>query len=681
MKKFSESNPLKGYMIMEYLDNLKPVHVYNNVTTNAVKEILRAKAVIEAMSLRFTPEEKKVFSENALSELFGEFFRKEVVGDMMKIFRQFDGGKLAERADEMEKIIPDLMDFKWADQLADELGMQRVLCHGDLWSMNVLWRPKGDDFAIAALIDFQTAHMGCPANDLVRVFSACLSGKDRQEHWEELVEVFYGYLMEEVGNMKMPYTLEQLKESYRRFMPTGAFMIVPMIGPMFEILCKSPDEEQRKKNQIAMNLYTPASGLFGTHVTWNNVEEDMHRELGTSASFGPNKTATNIGEAKGFMSRIVLIDPDWQHKDKELPQKFIVKIVTQLALQQMADTAKKMNAEISPESLAVMESYLKRLHNTEVTVYNHLLKLPEGKVPLAKIYYTKKFSESNPVKGYIIMEYLDKINPVYIYEDVTPKAIKETLRAKAVMEAMSLKFTPEEKQEFNDKHFSGFFGNFFTREMMGSIVAMFRQLGDSKIAEKADELEKVLPDLMDLPWADQLAEEIGMQRVLCHGDLWLMNILWRPDCSTAALIDYQAWNSLTSGILKFFTSISNAHMGCPANDLVRLFTTSLSGKDRQQHWEELVEQFHEYLKEEAAGLEMPYTLEQIKESYRRFLPMGAFMSLPMAGHIFEIVCKNPDEEQKKKYLGIVVEKISCLLDDILYYHERKMKIRKGEQHA
>ncbi|EYB85004.1 hypothetical protein Y032_0306g1997 [Ancylostoma ceylanicum] len=197
---------------------------------------------------------------------------------------------------------------------------------------------------------------------------------------------------------------------------------------------------------------------------------------------------------------------------------------------------------------------------------------------------------------------------------------------------------------------------------MGAIVAMFRQLGDSKMAEKADELEKILPDLMDLPWADQLADEIGMQRVLCHGDLWLMNILWRPDGFTAALIDYQ-----------------NAHMGCPANDLVRLFTTSLSGKDRQQHWEELVEEFYGYLKEEAVGLEMPYTLDQIKESYRRFLPMGAFMSLPMAGHIFEIISKNPDEEEKRKYLDILMEKIVCLLDDILHYHKRNMKIRRGEQ--
>ncbi|KHJ80193.1 hypothetical protein OESDEN_20137 [Oesophagostomum dentatum] len=83
----------------------------------------------------------------------------------------------------------------------------------------------------------------------------------------------------------------------------------------------------------AMNLYTPGKGLFDTHVTWEDIEEDMQRELDTIASFGPNKAAKNIGDGKGFLSRTVLIDPDWQHKDKALPERFVVKILTQLALQ------------------------------------------------------------------------------------------------------------------------------------------------------------------------------------------------------------------------------------------------------------------------------------------------------------------------------------------------------------
>ncbi|ETN71643.1 hypothetical protein NECAME_14160 [Necator americanus] len=156
-----------------------------------------------------------------------------------------------------------------------------------------------------------------------------------------------------------------------------------------------------------------------------------------------------------------------------------------------------------------------------------------------------------------------------------------------------------------------------------------------------------------------------MQRVLCHGDLWTPNILWKSeqgDIAPAALIDFQ-----------------NGHMGSPANDLVRLFTTCLSGKDRREHWEELLEEFYGYLKEEAADLKLPYTLEQLKESCRQFMPFIGFLVVIAIGSYFELLSKDIDEEQKKKTLKVVMEKTICLLDDVLHYHDRNMKLRKEEQ--
>ncbi|KAK5974897.1 PAS domain-containing protein [Trichostrongylus colubriformis] len=76
---------------------------------------------------------------------------------------------------------------------------------------------------------------------------------------------------------------------------------------------------------MSLNLHTVADGLYGTHVTWDDIEEDMQRELDTVASFGPGKSAKDVGVGNGFMSKLLLIDPDWQHVDKELPQKFVVK--------------------------------------------------------------------------------------------------------------------------------------------------------------------------------------------------------------------------------------------------------------------------------------------------------------------------------------------------------------------
>ncbi|VDO53622.1 unnamed protein product [Haemonchus placei] len=78
-----------------------------------------------------------------------------------------------------------------------------------------------------------------------------------------------------------------------------------------------------------MNLYTAGEGLFDTHVTWDDIEADMQNELRTVASFGPNKSVNDIDVSfQGFMSKILLIEPDWQNKDKELPKKFLAKVST-----------------------------------------------------------------------------------------------------------------------------------------------------------------------------------------------------------------------------------------------------------------------------------------------------------------------------------------------------------------
>lgn len=45
---------------------------------------------------------------------------------MASLFRTFEGGKLADKADRLEKIIPDMVDLDWADNLAEEIGRQSI---------------------------------------------------------------------------------------------------------------------------------------------------------------------------------------------------------------------------------------------------------------------------------------------------------------------------------------------------------------------------------------------------------------------------------------------------------------------------------------------------------------------------------------------------------------------------
>ncbi|KHJ92858.1 hypothetical protein OESDEN_07244 [Oesophagostomum dentatum] len=125
--------------------------------------------------------------------------------------------------------------------------MRLVLCHGDLWSTNMIWRKAGGGIELAAIVDFQTSHFGCPATDIVRLLNASLSAKDRRENWEYLLETFYSYLKEEVGGGEMPYTLGQLKKAYQLYFPLGGFLIVPMIGPLFQLANNSEDAEYKEK--------------------------------------------------------------------------------------------------------------------------------------------------------------------------------------------------------------------------------------------------------------------------------------------------------------------------------------------------------------------------------------------------------------------------------------------------
>ncbi|PIO66423.1 hypothetical protein TELCIR_11863 [Teladorsagia circumcincta] len=499
---------------------------------------------------------------------------------------------------------------------------------------------------------------------------------------------------------------------------------------------------------VSENLYTPAEGLFDTHVTWEDIEEDMQRELDTAASFGPQKSVNDIGDGN---------------------------IVTQLVMQKFTKEISKQKSHnnnfINPRFMADYEKLQKRGHNTEVAVFEYLERIPEGKINVPK-----KFSESNPAKGYMIMEYLENIKEVHVFDNVTPTQLKQVLHYKAVLEAYSLDISLEERKEFVNEPFDNVYNRMFKQEVQANIVHMFESLKASKLTESAKRLEKIIPDMLDFKWAENLADELvkgymimeylenikevhvfdnvtptqlkqvlhykavleaysldisleerkefvnepfdnvynrmfkqevqanivhmfeslkaskltesakrlkkiipdmldfkwaenladelGMDRVLCHGDLWSMNILWESSKDgprLGAVIDYQT-----------------AHFGCSATDLVRMFSACLSGKERRAHWEELLEEFYGYLKEEVGEREMPYTIEQLKEAYRRYFPIGAFMIVAALGPLFEVIFKNEDETDKKQCLERVMEKTECLLEDIFYYYDRNVKIQNGK---
>ncbi|CAI5454493.1 unnamed protein product [Caenorhabditis angaria] len=78
-------------------------------------------------------------------------------------------------------------------------------------------------------------------------------------------------------------------------------------------------------------LHDISDGILETFVTWEDVENELRLSFKTESRFGEKKQATNIGDMKGFMSKIALIEPDWQPKSPNLPEKLAIKISSSLA--------------------------------------------------------------------------------------------------------------------------------------------------------------------------------------------------------------------------------------------------------------------------------------------------------------------------------------------------------------
>ncbi|KAL2733655.1 uncharacterized protein V1477_014089 [Vespula maculifrons] len=83
------------------------------------------------------------------------------------------------------------------DKLSPSSKHKNVLCHGDLWANNILFKYDKDKKPIeCCLIDFQLARYNPPAHDILCFFQFTTSRELRDKHCETLLKIYYDSMTE-----------------------------------------------------------------------------------------------------------------------------------------------------------------------------------------------------------------------------------------------------------------------------------------------------------------------------------------------------------------------------------------------------------------------------------------------------------------------------------------------------
>ncbi|CAI4232549.1 unnamed protein product [Auanema sp. JU1783] len=246
-------NPTKGFIIMEYLENIENIHLDSCFDDRIMSEVLRATAKIHSSTRYMNDENKENLKLGTYKELFRPILRPEFITSSLALTKRFLGEEEEAAIVEAEEICKKMGTQEMRnlfDQTCEVLDMKPVLLHGDLWVTNVALQKNAEgEVNMKAIIDFQGAHIGSLAHDLVRLFCSVLPAEDFEELSVKYLKEYYEYLKEYSSEESLPGSFEQVLESFYRLLPIGAFIIASTMTLIHKLVAERRADPQ-KTSQI-----------------------------------------------------------------------------------------------------------------------------------------------------------------------------------------------------------------------------------------------------------------------------------------------------------------------------------------------------------------------------------------------------------------------------------------------
>uniref|UniRef100_A0A1I7U2A8 CHK domain-containing protein n=1 Tax=Caenorhabditis tropicalis TaxID=1561998 RepID=A0A1I7U2A8_9PELO len=411
-----------------------------------------------------------------------------------------------------------------------------------------------------------------------------------------------------------------------------------------------------------MSLYEPADGLLGTHVTWTDVEREMQRVLGTKATFGPNRQISDIGDMKGFMSKIAMIQADWIGASNEdirnLPDRIAVKMSSELSLYNFSTLVCEEQWDV--EKMKSMTSLVKELHNREVDMYR-IIQRERPECPTVHVLALEAFTELTPLKAYIISEYIPNLRHIEMNENVPLEDIWSVVDGIAAFSAMGENMSETEKRTttigeiYIEEAIRYFFDEQSPDNMRRNLISLLGVAYEDKVEEAMDIFDLICGTPEIQKNYSRVSEFLGHSPVLMHSDIWPSNLLFslnkQNKLEFKALIDFQT-----------------ASLSSPGLDVACLMVTCLSKKDRRSSKSILLDRYYSsFCKSLKSPHSIPYSREQLSDSYDICFPAAVILMLPFILSFSLKLGDNIPEESVDKLAGIIEELVSIHKSNLIKF--------------
>lgn len=209
-----------NFIMLEYVPDARSNEMLEGLSINQLKQFTRMLAKFHYKALMNEPlwrgkYEMVTHSVEAMSTI-----REKNFEECCELLKEKKLEKLSSHLQLLEPVFKDYSVYEYLmKQSYKDKGIPSILCHGDAWANNILWKLNPDDSlsdTIVAVLDWQWLNEGNPGQDLAKLLAISTDTATRKQAEEFLCDFYYDELtslLKPTGRSP-PYSLEQFKRGY-----------------------------------------------------------------------------------------------------------------------------------------------------------------------------------------------------------------------------------------------------------------------------------------------------------------------------------------------------------------------------------------------------------------------------------------------------------------------------------